>query len=422
MGIRSLIAVTAIAAALCVASSADAAMTSDAYGVRPVERTPAGNALIGNPDFNSGMDGTVYTPDLVDFDGMLFSDAFQTYTPFSGTAHTAFGTIAGSGYVVRTTTPWLLSSDFLTENARQYDLRDFHFSAPLIPGITVDAGYKTGMAGRFNGYDASGTRAFDGLFFSARAINSPYASLTSGGNFAGASLQLSDDLQLRFGTSSLTPGQSAFDMPGLSILARLEGSRAVLDQRYAQATAAGFTWNFAKWGGLGVTASQTVERNGLLGGIDSAALSAASSASTSAVGLSARLGFGDGWVTTVSYSEGITQLNLRANSIVSDADTLHSRAFGVAVAKHGLFSKGDSLGIALTRPIQIYSGGLDLLGPRQRMSLASDTPETDVELGYVTTFFDGALALQANAGYQMNLQGQSGTNSVTVLSRAKINF
>ncbi len=56
------------------------------------------------------------------------------------------------------------------------------------------------------------------------------------------------------------------------------------------------------------------------------------------------------------------------------------------------------------------------------MSLASATPETDVELGYITTFFDGALALQANAGYQMNFAGQSGTNALTVLSRAKINF
>jgi hypothetical protein len=43
-------------------------------------------------------------------------------------------------------------------------------------------------------------------------------------------------------------------------------------------------------------------------------------------------------------------------------------------------------------------------------------------LGYVTSFFNGALALQANAGYQMNLAGQSGTNSFSVISRAKINF
>jgi hypothetical protein len=40
----------------------------------------------------------------------------------------------------------------------------------------------------------------------------------------------------------------------------------------------------------------------------------------------------------------------------------------------------------------------------------------------VTTFLDGALALQANAAYQLNTQGQNGTNSLAVVSRAKIKF
>jgi phage baseplate assembly protein gpV len=64
----------------------------------------------------------------------------------------------------------------------------------------------------------------------------------------------------------------------------------------------------------------------------------------------------------------------------------------------------------------------NLVVPSTQTSLAGAAPETDVELGYTTNFFDGALALQANAGYQMNVAGKSGTNAVTVLSRAKINF
>ena len=147
--------------------------------------------------------------------------------------------------------------------------------------------------------------------------------------------------------------------------------------------------------------------------------------------LSARVGFGDGWVTTVSYGEGITQLNLRPTGALSAADPLRTRSYGVAVAKRGLFEDGDSLGLAVTRPMQVYEGSVDLsntepsdnsLLGQARLPLSGGTPETDVELGYVTTFLDGALALQANAGYQMNLQGQPGANSVTVLSRAKINF
>jgi len=90
--------------------------------------------------------------------------------------------------------------------------------------------------------------------------------------------------------------------------------------------------------------------------------------------------------------------------------------------------------MAVSRPIQVYSGGLglsvdtgvdslgNLINSSEHVSLASKTPETDFEMGYVTTFFDGALALQANAAWQQNLAGQTGVNSLAVLSRAKINF
>jgi hypothetical protein len=158
----------------------------------------------------------------------------------------------------------------------------------------------------------------------------------------------------------------------------------------------------------------------------------ADSASTNAVGVSARVGFGSGWVTTVSYGEGVTQLDLRSTNIPSGSDTLHSRAYSVAIAKHGLFANNDSLGLAVSRPLQSFSGGLGLttdigdfggiLSTGQNVSLANRSPETDFEMGYVTTFFDGALALQANAAWQQNLAGQPGVNSLAVLSRAKINF
>lgn len=196
-----------------------------------------------------------------------------------------------------------------------------------------------------------------------------------------------------------------------------------------ESSASSVEWNFTKWLGLGLTAAQSDERNGLLGKFEPEALPLQQSAK--AVGLSARFGFGAGWVTSFSYNEGITQLNLRPNGLLGSVDPLHSSAYGVAVAKHGLFSGNDSFGVAVSRPLELYNGGnsgaaaasgRDALIGSDRNLLPGGTPETDVELGYVTTFFDGALALQANAGYQMNLAGQRGQNSMTVLSRAKINF
>ena len=385
-------------------------------------------------NFTANLTHSVYSPGFIDFNNMMFSDEFNTVTPFAGAVETDFGTVAASGFVVRTTTPRLLSGEFRTTDRNHYDLRDFELSASLMPGVVVNAGYKVDMAGNFNGYDARGSQAYDGLFFSASAVNSPYVGLTDGGSYIGSTIAVGSGVHLKFAASALNPQRPEYQVPVFSMLDQLRGPQRYFDLRTAQSMMAGASWDFASWGGLGLTATQTDEQNGLLGGFTTGALDFSKSAKTTSVGLSARLGFGDGWVTTVSYSEGITQLNLRPNGLVTDADTLRSRAYGLAIAKHGLFSDSDSLGFAVSRPVQFYSGGLNitaatsldtnrnLVFSSEHLSLASGTPETDFEFGYVTSFLDGAVALQANAGYQMNLAGQNGTNALSVLSRVKINF
>jgi hypothetical protein len=100
----------------------------------------------------------------------------------------------------------------------------------------------------------------------------------------------------------------------------------------------------------------------------------------------------------------------------------------VAVAKHGLFSKNDALGVAFARPAPNFgstftaenANDLQFFG-RDKL-LAGMAPETDIELGYKTEFFGDSVALQANASYQMNFGGQTGNNAVSLLSRAKIKF
>ncbi len=99
-----------------------------------------------------------------------------------------------------------------------------------------------------------------------------------------------------------------------------------------------------------------------------------------------------------------------------------------------MFGQDDSVGFALSRPIHVYQGGVDLTAAtgvdsdsnvivsHEHVSLASATPETDIEAGYVTSFLDGALSLQANTAYQMNVDGRTNVNAVTFLSRASINF
>ena len=260
------------------------------------------------------------------------------------------------------------------------------------------------------------------------------ASLTDGGNYVGTSVKVSDSVTFTAAASSLTPQSEEFEVPAFPSIDQAMGPQKLYDRRRAEGSMASVTWDFANWGGLGLTVSDTSEHNGLLGGVSSGALSVSRLAHTSAAGLSARVGFGDGWVSTASFSSGFTHLDLRANGLVTGADTLYSRAYGVAISKFGVFADNDSIGLALTRPIHVYQGGIDLtadtdmdasgnlIQSSEHVSLSSKTPETDLETGYMTSYLNGALSLQANAAYQMNVDGRTGTNAVTLLSRVRFNF
>lgn len=360
--------------------------------------------------------------------------AFNSYSVFGFAMPGPAGDIFAQGYSLDRMAPDLLAGNFIINGDNHYLARDLEIVDRLTPDIDLELGYNVGWAGRFGAYDDVSNSAFAGLFSGASAIGSPYAALTNGGNYVGSRVALSDGMSMRFGEATLDPFVSNYGMPAFSFDAPVWSSRLQLDPRQVQTSLAGVDWNFASWGGLGMVATQTTEHNGVLGSYGSSnALSVAKTASTTAVGVSARVGFGDGWVTTFSYNQGITQLSLRPNAFsAGSADTLQSRSYGFAVAKHGLFGDDDSLGFAVSRPLQVYSGTdfnvTDGFGAPDSLighgipSLSSTAPETDLELGYVTTFMNGALALQANAGYQMNATGLGGSNSLSVISRAKINF
>jgi hypothetical protein len=165
------------------------------------------------------------------------------------------------------------------------------------------------------------------------------------------------------------------------------------------------------------------QRTGLpLGFTRDAALT--SKANSAALNVSAHMNFGQGWVTTASFSEGLTQLDPRAGL----GGTLREQSYSVSIAKRGVFGD-DALGMSFSRPAPSMAGSLASLSASGDVPLtvAQSVPlgraqETDIQLGYVTNFLDGAVALQTNAGYQTNAQGQPGATSVSLLSRAKIKF
>ncbi len=195
---------------------------------------------------------------------------------------------------------------------------------------------------------------------------------------------------------------------------------------------AGIFWDMSDWANIGLTAlhnEQTGRPWGVLGGADPLAeLTHSSQVSTNALDVAARVNLGNNWVTTASVglSGSLSQLDQR----VASAPQAEARSYSIAIAKRGLFGD-DALGLSFSQPApSVLESGFDMVAASGDLPpvfvasgrLPSQTPETDLQLGYVTSFLDGALALQTNASYQMNYQGQTGATSLSVLSRAKIKF
>ena len=248
------------------------------------------------------------------------------------------------------------------------------------------------------------------LFLTGGALNQSYLSGTT--TRTSANVALGQDVTLNASYVGLALGGLSEGQP--SDFSRDLAARLGADVRSFGTTSATLNWNFSSWGGLGFTASRS-NASPLL--TDVPALRGSTPAESTALGISARVGFGEGWVTTLTYAEGVTQLGLNRNN-----DALQSQGYGIGLAKTGLFGD-DAFGIALSRPLQIYTGNNNFGALNTNFALANtQARESDVALGYVTTFLDGTLALQANAAYQLNAAGTRGQNAVAGVARAKLNF
>ena len=295
-------------------------------------------------------------------------------------------------------------------------LRSVSVSAAVAPGLAFDvSSWRSPTANPWNVASPFGRPLLAGS-----DLRSPYVGLGSTGLYVGATISLADSLKLHFGRASSNLGlvtDGYAPMP--SDLLAYAGSNIAR----IETDTLSFDWSPNDWSVFGVTASRSREFGSVLGNVVAAPLADVTTAETMALGISARVGFGEGWVTTIAFNQGVTQLNLNQNGFAANFDSLRSQVVSLAVAKQGLFGD-DSLGIAVSRPLQLNYSTNRTTGsvPKLYAPKTASAPESDIQLGYVTTFLDGALALQANAAYQVNANGDKGKDGVSVLSRAKIKF
>src|SRR5512146_1403328 len=138
---------------------------------------------------------------------------------------------------------------------------------------------------------------FGSLFPGTAGLRSTF--LMGSSTTVASSFAIGGGLSLGLGHSALALNDFQPDALTRNLSARLGPERHTTGT-----TSANLNWNFNDWADLGLTASQG-RGNGALLGAAPGSLAASSVLNSSALGISARVGFGEGWVTSLSYSEGV---------------------------------------------------------------------------------------------------------------------
>lgn len=312
------------------------------------------------------------------------------------------------------------------------EISDVVMRANLSDTATLILGHDASPIGQLNALDLAGSRAYDGLFLSASAMNSPFMALTQDADFAAVGTKLGDGLTLTVGyAASKDDAAAALEDEALTVdEAAAYFAQDASQPRSAENAVAALRWRFAPWGQVGAQVARTNEENSLLGSEEQGALSVTSEAQTTSIGFGARLDLGGDWAASASWSRGMTDATPVAGGLFQSFSGIESEAYGIALAKRGIFGESDALGIAVSRPLHIVSGSAvitastgvtearEILYSTEVESLASATPETDFELGYTAKLDDG-LTLQASAIYQQDAGGIAGDNAVAAFATLK---
>ncbi|MCE9520884.1 MAG: S8 family serine peptidase [Alphaproteobacteria bacterium] len=329
-----------------------------------------------------------------------------------------------SGFVSDEAPNAVANVGFAAQAHTHTQLSDVIITANFGEDTAVTLGRDASIAGRINQLDLAASDAYDGLFMSASALNSPFVALTGDATFLAARFDMGNGVSFTAGqASSEQDATAAFEDEVLTVEEQFDLMQDTTHVRSAQNTVAALSWQFADWGLVGLSAARTEEENSLLGTYEQGALALTSDAATSSIGFGARFDLGDAWEISASWSVGATDASPLNGSLVQSYSNIQSQAYGLALSKAGIFGKTDSLGFAVSRPLHITEGSAvihastgvteerEILYSTETLNLASSTPETDYEVGYTAKLDDG-LTLQANAMYQQDVGGEAGERAV----------
>ena len=341
---------------------------------------------------------------------------------------TAFGEgYAVSGFVSDDAANAIETAGFASKSERE--LRDVVVTARFSDDTIVSVGHNAMFNAHFDQLGLASSEAYDGLFISASALNSPYLGLTSDADYAAGRYDFGDGLMFSFGHAEERADAAGAYNDGVLSLQEMVGlaQSDPLHLRSASNTAVAMSWQAAPWAMVGLNAGHTEEQNSVLGSSEAGALALIGDAQTTSFGLATRVSLGDDWVASASWSHGTTSASPSAGSLFQSVSQIESEASGVALSKLGIFGDHDSMGFAVSRPLHITNGSAllmlstgvtdtrEIIYSTERVALASGTPETDYEVGYTTKLDDG-LTLEANTLYQQDVGGEAGRNGVAAFA------
>ena len=319
-----------------------------------------------------------------------------------------------------------------TSSLKTTELRDAVITARLSDDTSLTVGYKAGAAGRLNQLDLAASAAFDGLFMSATAMNSPYLGFAGDANLIGADIAVGEGVSLSLGhVSQEDHADAALADEILTVEEKLLRLRTD-DTHLASGdgSTAAVNWRFASWGLAGVNVAYANEQNALFGGFEAGALALTGGTETMSAGFGVRASLGGDWVASAAWNTGVSRVTPLAGGLFANVSDLRTMAYGVALAKHGLFGDSDAIGFGVSRPLHVVDGSAlmiastgvtkarEVIYSSETINLASATPETDLEFGY-TAQLSGSTSLQANAIYQLDLGGLAGSEAIAGLATVK---
>jgi hypothetical protein len=139
--------------------------------------------------------------------------------------------------------------------------------------------------------------------------------------------------------------------------------------------------------------SNLYEDGSLLGG-SSGGVFSVSHANTTALGVTGQYRLFDKFSVFASYTQGYTAVKEQNGSFLQNFSGLKSSSWGTGLIGRNLFRYRDSAGVAVSSPMHVSDGNVDLVVPhsldssrnvvtnRTRVSMSPDVQEIDLEAFY----------------------------------------